>query len=323
MTRTSLLARLILPLVLAAPLLLTGCTAPAVTTETGPSDNLTIAVVTHGTPGDSFWDVVKSGAEQAGEDLNVSITYQGDGDPVKQSSLIDSAVADKVDGIVVSMANPDGLKDSVEAAVAAGIPVVTINSGLERSAEFGALTHVGQSEFIAGQRTGEKLNDAGATRVACVIHEAGNSGLEERCSGVADTFNGTISNVQVDIANIADAQNLITSQLLSDPSIDAVLTLNSGLATAATQAVADAGSDARVATFDVSSDVTDLILDKKVLFAVDQQPYSQGYLPVTFLTLLNRNGDQVGGGQPVYSGPGFVTLDNAAEVAEFAQNGTR
>ena len=309
------------------PLALTGCTATANTdagaTDEASSDAVTIAVVTHGTPGDTFWDVVKSGAEQAGSDLGVTVTYQGDGDPVKQSQLIDAAIATKPDGLIVSMANPDGVKNAVEKAVAAGIPVITINSGLEQSKEFGAQTHVGQSEFIAGQGAGEQLAKAGVSNVICVIHEAGNSGLEERCKGAADTLGGTVSNVQVDVANVADAQNTIKSKLLADPTVDGVLTLNPGVAVAASQAIEEAASSATLATFDVSSDVTKLIEDGKILFAVDQQPYSQGYLPVTFLTLQARNGDVVGGGQPVYSGPGFVTKDNAASVAKFAKNGTR
>ncbi len=308
------------------PLALAGCTSTTNSsdgTKPASGEKATIAVVTHGSPGDTFWDVVKSGAEQAGSDLGVTVTYQGDGDPVKQSQLIDAAVATKPDGLIVSMANPDGVKNAVEKAVAAGIPVITINSGLEKSKEFGAQTHVGQSEFIAGQGAGEQLAKADAKNVICVIHEAGNSGLEERCKGAEDTLGGTVSNVQVDVANIADAQNTIKSKLLADPSIDGVLSLNPGIAVAASQAIAEAKSTATLATFDVSEDVTKLIEDGKILFAVDQQPYSQGYLPVMFLTLQKRNGDVVGGAQPVYSGPGFVTKDNAAEVAKFAKNGTR
>lgn len=309
------------------PLALAGCTGtptePSTDVSKASGEKVTIAVVTHGSPGDTFWDVVKSGAEQAGKDLGATITYQGDGDPVKQSQLIESAIATKPDGLIVSMANPDGVEDAVANAVAAGIPVITINSGLDKSKAFGAQTHIGQSEFIAGQGAGEKLADAGATNVICVIHEAGNTGLEERCEGAADTLGGTVSNVQVDIANIADAQNTIKSKLLADSSIDGVLTLNPGVAIAADQAVGEAKSTATLATFDVSADVTKLIEDGKILFAVDQQPYSQGYLPVVFLTLQKRNGDSVGGGQPVYSGPGFVTKENAAQVAKFAQAGTR
>jgi len=321
-TKRWLAALAVVPLALAVA----GCTAPnskAETSTTTSGHKITIALVTHGSAGDAFWDVVKSGAEQAGKDLGVTITYQSDGDPVKQSQLIDAAVATKPDGLIVSMANPAGVKGSVEAAVAAGIPVITINSGLEESKAFGAETHIGQSERIAGERSGEQLAKAGVKNVICVIHEAGNAGLEDRCAGAKSTLGGTVSNVQVDISNLADAQNTIKSKLLADPSIDGILTLNSSVAVAASQAVTEANSSAKLATFDVSADVTKLIQDGKILFAVDQQPYSQGYLPVVLLTLQKRNGDVVGGGQPIYSGPGFVTKDNAAEVEKFARNGTR
>jgi ABC-type sugar transport system substrate-binding protein len=318
-----------LAVLVVVPLALAGCTGNANKTDNSATpaansgDKITIDIVSHGSPGDSFWDVVKSGAEKAGSDLGVTVTYQSDPDPVKQSQLIDAAVATHPEGLVVSMANPDGVKAAVEKAVAAGIPVITINSGLEQSKEFGAVTHVGQSEYIAGQGAGEQLAKAGVKNVICVIHEAGNTGLEQRCKGAADKLGGKLENVQVDVANLADAKNTIKSKLLADPSIDGVLTLNNGVAVSASQAIADAGSKAKLATFDVSADVTKLIEDGKILFAVDQQPYLQGYLPVTFLTLQKRNGDVVGGGQPVYSGPGYVTKDNAAQVAKFAKNGTR
>lgn len=318
-----------LAVLVVVPLALAGCTGNANKTDNSATpaansgDKITIDIVSHGSPGDSFWDVVKSGAEKAGSDLGVTVTYQSDPDPVKQSQLIDAAVATHPDGLVVSMANPDGVKAAVEKAVAAGIPVITINSGLEQSKEFGAVTHVGQSEYIAGQGAGEQLAKAGVKNVICVIHEAGNTGLEQRCKGAADKLGGKLENVQVDVANLADAKNTIKSKLLADPSIDGVLTLNNGVAVSASQAITDAGSKAKLATFDVSADVTKLIEDGKILFAVDQQPYLQGYLPVTFLTLQKRNGDVVGGGQPVYSGPGYVTKDNAAQVAKFAKNGTR
>ena len=322
--KTSLLAGLAALVLL--PLTLTGCSANGSTatgSDAASAGKTTIAMVTHGNPGDAFWDVVKSGAEQAGKDLGATVTYQGDGDPVRQSQLIDSAVATHPDGLIVSMANPDGVKASIEKAVAAGIPVITINSGLEESLAFGAQTHVGQSEYAAGQAAGARLAKAGATKVICVIHEAGNTGLEDRCRGAADGLGSPVTNVQVDIANLADAQNTIKSTLLADPSIDGVLSLNPGVAVAASQAITDAGSHAQLATFDVSADVTRLIEAGSILFAVDQQPYSQGYLPVVFLTLQKRNGDVVGGGQPVFSGPGFVTKENAAQVATYAAHGTR
>ncbi|TCL85963.1 MULTISPECIES: sugar ABC transporter substrate-binding protein [unclassified Rathayibacter] len=320
-----------LGLAASAALLLSGCTGtgqePAAPTGggggAGGGGDYTYAVVTHSGPGDAFWDRVKSGAEAAGGDYGATVTYNADPDPAKQSQLIDNAVAQQVDGIVVSMANPDGVKDSVEKAVAAGIPVVTINSGIERSAEFGALTHIGQSETVAGEAVGTKLAEAGATNALCVIQEAGNVGLEERCKAAASTFGGSMSNLQVDGTNDADVKATIKSKLQADPSIDGVLTLGGQYAIDAVGAVSESGSSAQVGTFDLSEDVVTAVEDGSIVFAVDQQPYVQGFLGVTALQLYTTNGNVIGGGQPVYSGPAFVTKENAAAVAEFAANGTR
>ena len=147
----------------------------------GETQDIRIDVVTHAAPGDSFWDVVKAGSDRAGKDLGVDVRYNSSPDPGEQSTLIDNAVADGTDGLVVSMANPDGLETSIENAVSAGVPVITINSGIDQWQDFGAITHVGQSESIAGEEAGRQLKEAGATNAVCVIHEAGNIGLEERC----------------------------------------------------------------------------------------------------------------------------------------------
>lgn len=305
-------------------LLLAGCAGTG--QETASPDtggDLTFAVVTHSGPGDAFWDRVKSGAETAGDDYGATITYNSDADPAKQAQLIDNAVAQEVDGIVVSMANPDGVEDSVKKAVAAGIPVVTINSGIERSAEFGALTHIGQSETVAGEAVGTRLADEGLGNALCVIQEAGNVGLEDRCAAAAKTFGGTMTNLQVDGTNDADVKATIKSKLQADPSIDGVLTLGGQYAIDAVGAVEESGSDAKIGTFDLSEDVVADVENGSILFAVDQQPYVQGFLGVTALQLFVTNGNVIGGGQPVYSGPAFVTKDNAAQVAEFAANGTR
>ncbi|MCU1403794.1 MAG: sugar transporter substrate-binding protein [Glaciihabitans sp.] len=312
-------------IVAAAALVLTGCsgTGQETSTDDGAKLDLTYAVVTHSGPGDAFWDRVKSGAEKAGDDYGVKITYNSDADPAKQSQLIDNAVAQNVDGIVVSMANPDGVESSVKRAVEAGIPVVTINSGIERSAEFGAITHVGQSETVAGEAVGTRLGDAGLGNVLCVIQEAGNVGLEERCKAAASTFGGSMQNLQVDGTNDAEVKATIKSKLQADTTIDGVLTLGGQYAIDAVGAVDESGSAAQVATFDLSDDVVSDIEAGSILFAVDQQPYVQGFIGVTALYLRSTNGNDLGGGQPVYSGPAFVTKDNAAQVAKFAANGTR
>jgi simple sugar transport system substrate-binding protein len=285
--------------------------------------DLHYAVITHSGPGDAFWDRVKSGAERAGKDYGVTVDYSADPDPAKQSQLIDGAVADKVDGIVVSMANPDGLESSVKAAVAAGVPVVTINSGIEDSKAFGAITHVGQSEDIAGKAVGEKLKSDGMKNVICVIQEAGNVALETRCKAAAAAMGGKMTNLQVDGTDDGAVQSTITSKLQADKTIDGVLTLGGQYGIDAVSAVKDSGSSAKVATFDLSEDVINDIEAGTILFAVDQQPFVQGYIGVTVLYLKSINGNDVGGGQPIYSGPAFITKDNAAAVEKFAKQGTR
>jgi simple sugar transport system substrate-binding protein len=311
--------------IVAAGALLAACSGTG--SDEGSSDtaskDYTYAVVTHGSPGDAFWDRVKSGAEQAGKDYGVKVEYSSDGDPAKQSQLIDGAVADKVDGIVVSMANPDGLEDSVKKAVAAGIPVITINSGVDKFKAFGAITHIGQTETIAGEAVGERLKGEGLKNAICVIQEAGNIGLEERCKAVADTFGGKVSNLQVDGTDDSAVQSTITSKLQADKSIDTVLTLGGQYAIDAVGAVKDSGSSAKVATFDLSEDVIKDIQAGTILFAVDQQPYVQGFLGVTGLYLKSINGNDIGGGQPVNSGPAFITKENADAVLKYAANGTR
>ncbi|MGH3990309.1 MAG: sugar ABC transporter substrate-binding protein [Pseudonocardiaceae bacterium] len=289
----------------------------------GAGKDIKIAVVTHGNVGDAFWDVVKKGSETAGKDLGIDVSYQADGDPQKQSQLIDNAVADKVDGLVVSMANPPALKSSIEKAVSAGIPVITINSGVDQFKEYGALTHVGQTETVAGEGAGEKLREAGVTKLLCIVQEAGNVGLEQRCDGARKTLAGEVENLQVDGTNLEGSKATIQGKLSSDKSFDGVLALGPGPATAARDAIAAAGSDAQLANFDLNADVVKAIQDGDILFAVDQQQYEQGYLPVVFLYLYKTNLNTVGGGLPVLTGPGFVTKENAAEVEDLAADGTR
>jgi simple sugar transport system substrate-binding protein len=288
------------------------------------TSNLTFAVVTHGGAADKFWDVVKAGAEKAGGDLGIKVTYQASGgDPQKQSQLIDTAVSQKVSGLVVSMANPEALRASIEKAVAAGIPVITINSGESSSAAFGAITHIGQSEDVAGQGAGTALKNAGVKHLLCVVHEASNTGLEQRCSGAKSTLGGSVENLQVDGNNLADASSKIKAKLQADKSVDGLLTLNNGVAIAARDAIRDANSSAKLATFDLDATVIDAIKAGQILFAVDQQQYLQGYLPITLLYLYKTNLNVAGGGKPVLTGPGFVTKDNADQIATLAGQGTR
>ena len=285
--------------------------------------DIRIDVITHANAGDSFWDVVKAGAVQAGKDEGVDLHYQSDGDVGKQATLIDNAVAAGTDGLVISMANPDGLEKSIKAAIAAGIPVITINSGIDQWKEFGAITHVGQAETLAGEAAGEELSGLGMKKVICVIQEAGNVALEQRCAGAKSKFSGSMSNLQVDNTDLAGSEATIESKIQADPSVDGILTLGGDMSGQAVKAVAATGASIQVGTFDVNADVVKNVVDGKLAFAIDQQPYVQGYLGVTGIYLKILNGNDIGGGQPVYSGPAIITKDNAQDVLKFAQNGTR
>jgi simple sugar transport system substrate-binding protein len=285
----------------------------------------TVAVITHGS-GDSFWAVAKRGAEQAGKDLGVTVKYsESANDPQKQAQLIDAAVTEKVDGLAVSAPNPDAIEGSVQKAVKAGIPVITLNSGADVFQELGAITHVGQTETLAGEAAGKRLADGGAKKLLCVIHEQGNIGLDQRCDGAKKGFGGgEVENLQVKgVEDVNTTLTEIKSKLQSDKSVDAVLALNPDIAVAARDAVQGASSEAKVATFDLSGDVVKAVKDGEIEFAVDQQQYLQGYLPVVFLSLFKKNANEVGGGQPVLTGPGFVDKANAATVEKLAQEGTR
>jgi simple sugar transport system substrate-binding protein len=317
-------------LVLAGVLGLTACSSSGDDGDSGSSagggqeGDLTIAVITHG-DGGSFWSVAKKGAEDAADEMGVTLDYQeSNNDPEKQAQLIEAAVTSDVDGIAVSVPNADAIQGALQEATDAGIPIVTLNSGSTVWQDLGAITHVGQDETIAGQGAGEKLAENGGTKLLCVIHEQNNSGLQERSDGAEETFGGQVEDFQVTgTEDPSKTANEIAAKLQSDPDIDAVLSLNPDIAMAALEARDTAGSDATLATFDLSGDVVSAIEDGDILFAVDQQQYLQGYLPVVFLTLYDRNANTVGGGQPVLTGPGFVTQDNAAQVADLAEAGTR
>jgi simple sugar transport system substrate-binding protein len=294
------------------------------TVEQTQGTDLTIAMVTHG-DGGSFWSVAKKGAEDGAKAMGVTLKYsESNNDPEEQAQLIEAAVTEGVDGLAVSAPNPDAISSAVKSAVDAGIPVITLNSGAEEFQNLGAITHVGQTETIAGEGAGQQLAEAGAKKMLCIIHEQGNVGLNQRCEGAKEGFGGEVENLQV--AGTSDVSTTLTeiqSKLEADSSVDAVLALNPDIAIAARDAVQGATSEAKVATFDLSGDVVKAIQADEILFAVDQQQYLQGYLPVVFLTLNKTNNNTIGGGQPVLTGPGFVTKDNAAEVEKLAEAGTR
>jgi simple sugar transport system substrate-binding protein len=288
------------------------------------TEELKIAMITHAAPGDTFWDIVQKGAEMAAKKDNVNLVYSSDPDVAKQANLIENAINQDVDGIAVSLANPDGLRGAISDARDAGIPVVTFNSGLSAWQDVGALAHFGQDETVAGHAFGERLNEEGAEHAVCVIQEQGNIALEQRCAGVKDTFEGETETLYVEGTDMPSVKSSIEAKLRQDDSIDYVVTLGAPFAMTAVSAVGDAGSEAQVATFDLNPELARAIQAGDVQFAVDQQPYLQGYMSVDTLWLYNTNGNFPGGGaEPVLTGPAFVDETNIEDVAAFAANGTR
>ena len=294
----------------------------SITAGKASTPEMKVALITHSAPGDTFWDIVRKGAEDAAAKDNVKLEYASDPDGAKQANLIQQAVDKKVDGIAVTLAKPDAIKGAVQAATKAGIPVVALNGGLDYWQKMGISSFYGQDERIAGQAAGERLSKDGAKKVLCVIHEQGNVGHTARCNGVKDKFAQT-ENIYVNGADMPSVQSALTSKLQQDKSITDVLTLGGPFAVTATKSANEAGSKAKVETFDTSTDVLNAIKSGSVAWAVDQQPYLQGYLAVDSLWLRKTNGNIIGGGKPVLTGPAFIDKTNVADVEKFAKSGRR
>ncbi|GAA4670719.1 sugar ABC transporter substrate-binding protein [Streptomyces buecherae] len=282
----------------------------------------TVAMVTHSGDGDSFWDIVRSGAEQAAVKDNIKFLYAHSDEGQQQSEQVQSYIDQKVDGLIVTLAKPDAMKAVVAKARKAGIPVITVNSGSAESKAFGALSHIGQDETIAGEAVGDELTKRGRKKALCVLHEQGNVGHEQRCDGARKTFKGKLENLYVEGTNMPDVLSAIEAKLQSGD-YDAVVTLGAPFADTAVKAKKQAGSDAEINTFDLSKQVAQGLANGDLGFAVDQQPYLQGYQAVDLLWLYKYNADVLGGGQPVLTGPQIVTKDEADELAEYADRGTR
>ncbi|MFE3325764.1 sugar ABC transporter substrate-binding protein [Streptomyces sp. NPDC059176] len=283
----------------------------------------TFAMVTHSGAGDTFWDIVQKGARQAADKDNINFLYANSDEGQQQAQLVDTYVDKKVDGLIVTLAKPDAMKAAVAKATRAGIPVITVNSGSEQSKAYGALTHIGQDETVAGEAVGDELDKRGKKKALCVLHEQGNVGHEQRCAGAKKTFDGSMENLYVDGTNMPDVQASIEAKLQTDDSIDAVVTLGAPFADAAVQARQTAGSKAEIDTFDLNAKVATALKDGRLGFAVDQQPYLQGYEAVDLLWLYRFNADVLGGGRPVLTGPQIITGEDAAELLDYTERGTR
>lgn len=286
---------------------------------------IVVAMVSHGAPGDTYWDLVRKGAEDAAKKDNIELRYSSDPQAPNQANLVQSAIDAGVDGIALTMPNTDALGPVAQKAVDAGIPTVGLNAGMDSYQKYGLSAFFGQDEKIAGTHAGQRLATSNAKHVLCVIHEQGNSSQEARCQGAQDGLGNTgkVEILYVNGQDLTAVQSTLQAKLAQDPSVDWVLGLQAPVAMRAVDAVAAAGSKAKIATFDTNAELVGAIENKKVEWAVDQQPYLQGYLAVDSLWIAHRNGGTIGGGQAVFTGPSFVDATNVDVIADAAKAGLR
>jgi simple sugar transport system substrate-binding protein len=285
-----------------------------------------VAVVTHGDTG-QFWSVFKKGVDQAKKDLKgrgVSVTQvYADNNVPKQVAGINAAIAAGAKVIATSVPDASALRDPLKKAASKGIEIITVNSGLGAFDSLSTyMVHIGQTETIAGQGAGKQFKKVGAKKVLVVIHEASNSGLQQRASGVKSVLGAS----KVKVITIPDAKKdipgtkaKVKAAFNADKSLDSFLGLDPDVTI---PCIPSCPSGTKIGTFDVGGSIKQ-IQQGKMLFAIDQQQYLQGYLPVVFAVLYVTNLNTVGNGAPVLTGPGIINKANAARVAALAAKGTR
>jgi simple sugar transport system substrate-binding protein len=288
----------------------------------GGDSGYTFAMITHETPGDTFWDRIRAGAEQAAKDTGSTLKYSADPEASKQAVLIQNAIDSKVDGIATTLVTPEALIPTVKKATAAGIPVDSFNSGTDFYKEAGALTHFSSDEKLAGQQAGAKAKADGATKILCTIQQTGSVALEDRCAGVKSAFPNT-ENIQVNGADDSAVTSAIQAKLAQDKDINWIITLGAKQAIDAIKAKEAVGSEVKIGTFDLNKEAAEAVQGGDIQFCIDQQPYLQGYLAVTQLYLYKKNGNILGGGQPSLTGPSFVDKTNVDAILPFIDQNTR
>jgi simple sugar transport system substrate-binding protein len=283
----------------------------------------TFALVTHAAPGDTFWDIIQKGAHAASDKDNVTLKYSSNPSSGEQANLIQSAIDSKVDGIAVTLPDPPALIPTVKKAIAAGIPVVAINAGIGSFEESGVLSYFGSDESLAGQTGGKRASDDGYKHVLCVVQFQGQVQLEARCDGVKSTFGGKYDKIYVNGSDLPSVKSTISAKLSQDKTIDFIVTLGAPIALAAIDAIKDSGSQAKLGTFDFNPQIPPKIQSGELQWAIDQQPWLQGYEAIDSLWLYKVNGNVLGGGKPSLTGPFLVDKANVDFVGKFAAGGTR
>ena len=278
-----------------------------------------IVVVTHGSDTDAFWGVVRNAVDAAAKDTGANVQYRNPstGDLNEMASLIEAATAQNPDGLVVSIPDANILAGPIKAAIDAGIPVISMNSGADVSKELGAIMHVGQPEYDAGKGGGEKTAGLGGSNGVCFNHEPFNTALLDRCQGFADGMGESLNMVEVS-QDFDDIKNTVIAYMTSNPNTGAIMAVGPTGCDPTIAALEEMGMNGKIilGCFDLGPQIVDGIVNGTVHYAIDQQQFLQGYLPVVVLHLNHRNGTLPG--NSINSGPGFVTTSNVEQVKKLA-----
>lgn len=290
---------------------------------------ITISMITHGQATDPFWSVVQNGARDAAKDLGIELHYQSpqNFDMIAMSRIIDAVIATKPDGIVVSIPDIDALKGSIASASKKGIPIIVINAGSDIAKEIDILTYVGQSEFEAGLKAAEEILNHNVSNVLCINHEIGNISLDQREQGfkkILTENNVIVKTIPIDASDPSETMERVRAYLTTYPETDAILTLGPISAIPIMKLLKEikSGATIKLATFDFTPEIIDGILNNEIIFALDQQQYLQGYLPVILMNLYITNKNT-----PAYkkleTGPSIIDAKNAREVLSLSKKGSR
>jgi simple sugar transport system substrate-binding protein len=307
-------------------------------------------LISHAPDSDSWWNTIKNAIKQADEDFNVETDYRNppNGDIADMARLIEQAAARNYDGVIVTIADYDVLKGSIGKVTEKHIPLVTINSGTEQqSADLGAIMHIGQPEYTAGKAAGEKAKAAGVKSFLCVNHYATNPASFERCRGFAEALGVDFKTSTLDAGtDPTGIQSKVSAYLRNHPDTGGVLALGPLSAAPTIKALQQMGLAGKIwfATFDFDDDIAKAIKDGTIKFAIDQQPYLQGYIAVAVLAIAKHDHttDPVKirqilqanpkfqarlstyglapsyGPRNIGSGPGFITKENIDKVIKYA-----
>jgi simple sugar transport system substrate-binding protein len=322
----------VLAVVAAASAVLAACSSQGGAQQSGgggggggdtSGENLTIQMVTHEQAGDTFWDKIRAGAQDAADAHGITLQYSNNENGPEQATLVQNAIDSKVSGLAVTLSNADAVIPVAAKAAESGIPVVVFNQGIDDYTEVGSKMYFGSDELLAGQTIGQKLTQQDPSgKTLCIIQAQGSVALETRCQGVKEGYPNT-ENLQVNGADLPSVQQTIQSKLAQDSSITNIVTLGAPIALAAMQAQEASGNTAKLVTFDLNQEAAQAIKDGKIQFSIDQQPYVQGYMSVTMLWMNITNGNDIGGGKPTLTGPSIVDSTNIDQILPFTANNRR